>query len=233
MLWVLLLLLLLLFLLFKRRVSSFEGNNLYNGKKWANYRLGDVYTFSKNDNHYKIFDQHNVMYHTNEEYKGTIAYEYIKENVSGEAKNFEVLRKIIERKATDTHDYPNTLFLHIRIGDIVCQKDTWQGENAPMYYSKMGDTAWWDELVKYIHTNAITDVVIIAGAHFEKCMEQSKDYIVDRKNFLLQNVPGLHVKFRIGQSPDEDILLCVYTKHFISTGGNFGKLIDQLNKQIK
>ena len=65
------------------------------------------------------------------------------------------------------------------------------------------------------------------------CLEESAKYIEDRKNFLLQNIPTLNIKYNLGKSPDEDVLLCAYVKHFITTGGGYGKLIKEINELNK
>ena len=60
------------------------------------------------------------------------------------------------------------------------------------------------------------------------CLKESENYIKDRKKFLTDH--NLTVDLRLGQSPDEDLIMCFYVKHFISTGGGYGKLIKELKK---
>ena len=50
---------------------------------------------------------------------------------------------------------------------------------------------------------------------------------------LKDNLPYLDISFRLGKPPDEDILLCAYVKHFISTGGGYGNLIKEINDKLK
>ena len=122
--------------------------------------------------------------------------------------------------------------MHIRIGDILCKYIYPHNlRNTPLIYAKKGDTVWWNDVINYIKKNNIKKVVIIAGSLFKKCLKESKDYIEDRIQFLKQN--GLKIKYNLGQSPDDDILMCAYVKHFITTGGGYGNLIKQLNKLNK
>jgi len=208
--------------------SNFKPT-LYNGDKWANYRLGDVFLISKNNRMYspKYFD--NILYHKTE-YPGTIANEYINKNTT-EGKNVQLIQQIIESKTKDTYNYPDTLFLHIRVGDVICVKDNeWINQvNGPLYYSKVGDTDWWNGVLDYIAKNKITKVVIVSGSHKSECLGESMSYLDDRKEFLEKN--GLHVVYRLGQSPDEDLIMCYYVKHFITTGGGYGNMIKEIKRK--
>jgi hypothetical protein len=83
------------------------------------------------------------------------------------------------------------------------------------------------EFAKYIKENNITKVVILAGTHFKECLNESADYILDRTDFLKQS--GVDVTHRLGQSPDDDLILISGVKHFISTGGGYGKLLHSVS----
>jgi hypothetical protein len=52
------------------------------------------------------------------------------------------------------------------------------------------------------------------------------DYIKDRARFLQEK--GLKISYSLGKSPDDDIIMCYYVKHFITTGGGFGNLINEI-----
>jgi hypothetical protein len=200
--------------------------NLYNGDKWADYRLGDVYMMNKNDRIYNLDYKDNILYHKTK-YPGTIAHEYINRNEES-GKNLTLLQEIIRSRTKDRSNYPDTLFLHIRVGDVLCVKDNeWINKvNGPLYYSKVGDTAWWDKVAEYIRQNSIKRVVILSGSHMNKCLVESANYIENRKKFLLKCVSK--VDLRLGQSPDEDVIMCYYVKHFITTGGGYGNMIKEI-----
>jgi hypothetical protein len=203
---------------------------IYNGDEWNNYRLGDVYDHWKHV--YDINHHENIFYHK-DQYKGTLANEYINKNETGK-KNPELLVSIIEKKVKDKFDYPDTLFLHIRTGDSMCgQTEYLKNINGPLIYSKKGDTVWWNNIVNYIKINNINKVVIISGSHFNICLEESADYLIDRKKFLKDNLSYLEFSFKLGQSPDDDVLMCVYVKHFQTTGGGYGNLIKEINNLFK
>jgi len=206
------------------------ANSLYNGDKWESYRMGDVFYTSLNSRFYDPSFEENVLYHKTK-YPGTIANEYINKNT--ETKNYKLLRKIIESRTSDKNTYPETLFLHIRVGDVICKSTDWLNEvNGPLYYSKVGDDKWWEGVKEYIFLNNIKRVVIIAGSHTTECLAESAKYIEDRKNFLEREIPGIKVEYRLGQSPDNDIILVYHVKHFITTGGGFGNLIKEIKNNI-
>ena len=209
----------------KERLS----NKLYNGNNWANYRIGDVFYQDINSEFYDSDFHENVLYHK-DKYPGTIANEYINKN--NKNRNYKLLQEIIESKVKDKNTYPETLFLHIRVGDVLCKTNNeWINKvNGPLYYSKVGDYEWWDNIIKYIKENNIKKVVIISGSHMNKCLFESVKYIEDRKNFLKKSLPGIIIDYRLGQSPDDDIILVYYVKHFITTGGGYGNMIKEIKK---
>ena len=113
----LLILVLILFLFLFKSKSNFGNTlNLYNGDKWSSYRLGDVYNCYQHV--YEPDHPENVYYHKYK-FKGSIANEYINKNTSM-IKNKKLLLDIINSRIKDKFDYPDTLFLHIRVGDVIC-----------------------------------------------------------------------------------------------------------------
>ena len=74
----------------------------------------------------------------------------------------------------------------------------------------------------------INTVIIISGTHFKGCLDESVDYIKDRIGFLKND--NVTIETRLGKSPDEDLVFCKNAKHYISTGGGFGKLINLIKK---
>ena len=208
--------------------SSKFSEDLYNGEHWNNYRIGDVFLMSPQDGRfYNPKYSENILYHT-KDYPDSIAAEYMNKNKKYQ--NFDLLNQIINKRKKENNKLDDhTLVLHIRVGDVLCKK-VWI-ENAPEIYSKVGNIPWWDGVIQYIIKNNITKVIIIAGTHFKDCLEESYDYIVDRTNFLVSN--GLNVEYRLGQSPDDDIIFCQGAKHFITTGGGYGKLLNMIVNKNK
>ena len=223
---VVLVILFLIFILINKK-SSFSSSSIYNGDHWNNYRLGDVVLMSKSSKFYDSKFHDNVLYHTTE-YPGSIAAEYIRDN--DKYQNFELLNKIINKRKSnyiETID-DHSLVLHIRVGDVICKL----GDGAKSYYSKIGVTGWWKDVVKYIKKNGITRVIIVAGTHYNECIDESEKYILDRGNYI-SNSSGVKVEYRLGKSPDDDLMFCQKAKHFITTGGGYGELLKMITNKNK
>jgi len=205
--------------------SKFE---LYNGNKWSDYRIGDVYYGKITDKIYDPSYEYNILYHKYK-FPGSIANEYINNNTTGE-KNKNLMHLIIDSKVKDKNQYPDTLFLHMRVGDVLCLNNfNWlENQDGQDHYSKIGNIDWWNGVVDYIKLNNITKVVIISGSHKNNCLDKSMDYIKDRARFLQEN--GLKISYSLGKPPDDEIIMCYYVKHFITTGGGFGNLINEIKE---
>ena len=205
-------LIIILFTLFK---SNFK--DLYNGDIWTHYRLGDVYHQSDT--------LENLDYHK-QKYPNSIAA-LILNTTPYKSKNEELLLKIVSEKRKELNLQLTTdtdLVLHIRVGDVVClydKKNNW--------YSKIDNHEWWARVLEYIRLNNIKRVYIVAGTHYKECLKESKDYLKNREDFLTKNIPELKVIYRLGKPPDYDFIFFLDAKHFISTGGGFGRIIYNIN----
>jgi hypothetical protein len=230
-------LILILFLLVHK--SSFNSGDLYNSDKWGAYRIGDCIRFPEflvESNPYCL------LYHIYK-YPGSIAQEYlqtkypqlkdrnydkkafekyINKNVESLRNDYPLLIKIINKRKTNEIIPENTLILHIRTGDVLCGHSSDQKK-----YSKVGDPGWWNTVVEYIKNHGITNVIILSGSHFKRCLERSKKYLKDRAEFLKKQT-GVSIEYRIGKSPDDDILFVSNYKHFITTGGGYGALLSKI-----
>ena len=204
---------------FKISKSNFEGN-LYNGEKWNNYRLGDVYLHADKTEHpFQDLNYHKI------DYPGSIAAELL--NITPyKPKNKKLLLKIISQKQK-IKTIDTDLILHIRVGDVLCLYD-----KTKTWYSRKDDFEWWDDVLGYILKNNIKRVYIVAGTHFKDCIKESEDYLDNRKKFLIENIPGIDIVYRLGKSPDDDFILFINARHFISTGGGFGRIVYEINNKF-
>ena len=189
------------------------GSYLYNGDKWNNYRLGDAYLCYS-----ELFgkEQHFV----DKWPRDSIAIKYLKLNKPCKPKNIKVLQSIIKSKYKNNKflsQYPDptqTLVLHIRIGDVFCNK---LNIHIGHKYAKRGNKKWWDKLVKVAKEHKLHNIIIVAGSHTTKCLQESHQYLVDREQFLRKH--GFNVYTRTGNNPDDDIAFAsMYAKFYTSTG---------------
>lgn len=233
-----------------KKLSQLE-EKLYNGDKLNGYRLGDLilHPIYLTRNHEFSSIRESIY-----KYPDTIAVKYLKEKYPFLQKinseddferydklynDFEIyisenkdtkpdiqlLNKIIKDNGfTESIFESNTLVLHIRVGDILCNYNNDTRNN----YSKKGNKVWWSKVLNYIKSNHITNVIIVSGTHFTDCLEESVKYLENRKHLI--NKLGIEVKYHLGYSPDEDFVFCKNAKHFITTGGGYGNFIGEMVK---
>jgi len=203
---------------------NYIHDNLFK-EEWGNYRIGDVFYFSTNKeylNKYGDFSYH----HT---YKNSIASDYLKENKQN-TPNYNLLNRLIKERVTDNNTYDDTLFLHIRVGDVICEFGK-NNENKVYQedYSKINNNNWWlKEVIEYIKKNNISKVIIVSGSHYNKCIKESTEYLINRKRFLIELIPNLKVEITIPKTPDQTLAMFYNVKHYKSTGGGFGRLITDI-----
>jgi hypothetical protein len=178
---------------------------LYNGKKWFEYRLGDLFYLPH------LVDK---KYHS-QRFPYSIATEY--SSICSNNNNLQDIKKVIDTKLLKESD----MVLHLRIGDVVDKYTTYITNK---HYFK--NEEWWKGLIKFIKENKIQRVIILAGAHMPECLEKSWKYLQSKRKFLEEN--DIKVNYRLACSPDEDILFSVKAKYFATSGGQYGKLLSEL-----
>ena len=213
------------------QIKEFIKKKLYNDDKWANYRLGDVVILNPKRKK-KMWDPNyydNILYHQTH-YPGSIAEEYIHSLKKSPRRNTtKLISEIIEKRRKNlVQTTEDVLYLHIRVCDIICSKFSWIS-NAAFQYSKKGNEIWWSNLVEYILKSKVNLIIILAGCHLNECVVESAEYILDRTIFLIEKTK-LPIKYELGNSPDNDLILCSNAKRFLSTGGHFGQLLQILSQ---
>ena len=225
------------------------SNRLYNGNELDGYRLADVifypdyltskHKYSTIDHLYKFPNTIGTKYIKRKYpflqkinniedidlYK--IEYNAFENQINNNLKDgidIEILNSIINEVGIKKNNVDDkTLFLHIRVGDVLCK---YEGMSHAFDYAKKGNTVWWDSVLDYIKSNDINNIIIISGTHFKDCLMESANYLEDRKKFL--QAQGVNVSYRIGNSPDEDLIFCKDAKHFITTGGGYGYFLGKI-----
>jgi hypothetical protein len=250
---IILLVILVLFIINKK--SNFVDSNeliskLYNGDKYNGYRLADIifypdyltrrHNYSTRSHLYKYPDTIGVEYirrkypilkkfnNESDFIKYRDDYLKLEQDILSSFKSngidMNILNGIIEERTTNSEKPgEDTLYLHMRVGDVLCKYP--KSYNHSKEYAKRGDTTWWNSVIDYIKQNGIKKVVIIAGTHFKECLDQSAGYILEIANKLYQIVK---VDYRIGNSPDDDLIFSRNAKHFITTGGGYGYFLGKI-----
>lgn len=204
---------------FKKEIQS---SDLYNGKKWDLYRLGDVVRYPSTPS---IIDTEEHL----AKYPNSIASEHIRLNPGKKKNQFKLLHQIImKRKENGTSELkmkPNSIALHMRIGDVMCAYKDIKIKNK---YTHNEDPDWWNRFIDKIKKNNIENIYIVAGSHTDICTLESFEYIQERKQFLKNN--GFNV-FHISGDPDVTITAISGANFFTSSGGGYGRLLASVVKE--
>ena len=177
---------------------------LYNGKKWFEYRLGDLYYLP----HLVDINDHSKRF------PNSIGTNFALMKSEDKIQN---IKTTINNKLLKKSD----LVLHLRIGDVVGKYTKYISKK---FFFK--DDEWWDSLVKFIKENKISRVILLAGAHMPECLEDSWEYLESKRTFLESK--DIKTVYRLACSPDEDILYSCKAKYFASTGGGYGRLLGEI-----
>ena len=122
----------------------------------------------------------------------------------------------------------NELILHIRVGDVLCKfnsnKFFHTKKTYPEIYSKYGDTLWWNDVLKYIKDNKINTIYLMYQSCTKECLNESINYI----NIIKKLLNEYKIIEIVKNTPDQDLMFCINTKHFITTGGGYGLIIGEL-----
>lgn len=196
---------------------------LYNGDYWNEYRIGDLFRFGsfvgcgkKNPNCM------NDKYHE-VAFPNSIAFYYHKYNPTNIQSNTASMKKAIDTVSKQLRTPSFECVLHMRVGDVMLLAD----KKKVVHYTKLDDFEWWQKVMTWVKEHNIKHITIIAGSHTSNIREApSMTYILQTKKLFEKN--NINVTLQIGGSPDLDIVTACNAKHFITTGGTYGKLIKQL-----
>ena len=210
----------------KKRKLSKEFEKLYN-KEYHRYRIGDVFRWGKGPK-YK-----SIKYHE-KQFPDSIAAEYLTKIKDNERKDINLFKNILDnRPKLKNLPEKNSFVLHMRVGDVFCTRNMLSGrlgvKNMINHYTKKYNPDWWYNILAFMNEKNIDKLYIIVGSHSPECLIESSDFIMDRVNMFKKN--DKYVFLRIGNSPDEDILWAQHAKNFATTGGGYGRLIEECVKK--
>jgi hypothetical protein len=184
-------------------------NKLYNGKKWNGYRLSDI-----------IKKYKNVAEKSSKSFPNSIGAKYY--SLTKKKNNLNILNKIIYSQEYVQYRSPeNTCSLHLRLGDILCQKNIKQDR----YYHPI--SYYENHVIPQLKKYTITEIYIITGTHLNIHLDKSMEYLINVIGILEKNNVNIK-KIRLGYSPDEDFVFMCTSKYFIRSGGGYSTLISKM-----
>ena len=207
-----------LFINFKKK----KKYNLYNGKYWDGYRLGDILYRGGGGFHMLIKS-------IDERWVNSIAYKYKNNPNYNKQKYGDVdLNYLINIIDNFEYEKPpsNTLVIHLRIGDVIGMKNNNENHywmNGVNHYVK--DKKYYKEILKKIKKYKIKNIHIITGSHFNNNIEESTKFIDEIIDIFEKKY---HTKLIITNNPDKDFVYMINSKYFCPSGGNFTTIIKNI-----
>lgn len=250
------LLLILLIFLFR---NNFSENFEYSETKEV-YRLADILrngaTCSDDNNckNYQISFKRILK-----DYPDSLGAYYINNNnyerlengrFKGKFYNVALLLKIMKDKkllsndsneSNDSNDSNNYVAIHIRLGDVLCSSNEFKWIKKRSIYNPY---VMIDKILNYYKNNNVSKHLPVKIYTFYHKDHWTKEFdtdncIVKKSEEYLKTVTSelsrnniTNVTIYNDRFPDDDLVDCVNAKHFISSAGNFSKLILDLRKLI-
>ena len=171
-------------------------------------------------------------------YPDSLAVAYMKETQKSD--DYETLFKLIEgpkwKSKTPSQDFDHTLFIHLRVGDILDQSPFTVAEHLDRHINNHNGVQYVRPLSFYedIQTKlppTVTRVILVTGFHTpEKSTNKSLKYM--RKiNEFFEEKGYITSDPQIDNPPDEDFLLMSNAKFFARSGGGYSLLISEMVKK--
>ena len=205
-----------------------ENCSLYNFTM-DKYRLGDMVRGN-------LWDEKDGREWHIKTYPDSIVAEYFRR--TNKKNNIITVRDIINEKLKFISPIKG-IAIHLRTGDVI-EEDSHSIEDFlenPIYYRPGKHwsqyVSCWPMLKKSLENipENINDITIFASSHINKNTKKSCLYLGVIKKLLTQN--GYNVTMRLGQNPDEDVILMSTAPYFIQSGGGYSKVIKDIRNKFK
>ena len=134
--------------------------------------------------------------------------------------------------------------MHIRVGDVIesCMNKfkyifynnikfitSWGSKDSGCMYIK--PLKYFKNKIKKLIKMGITKVYLMAGSHLKLPSYKYSTYYINKIVEEIEKA-GLQVELKLGGSPDEDLLFSMNFDYFISSEGQYCRLIKELNQKI-
>jgi hypothetical protein len=239
------------------KINDLENDNessldLFNNH--SSYRLGDGFYLTNesgvwiNNKKHSIHKNNIPLEELSETYSNSILSQYLKLSNYTE-KDWDTLIEIVNNKFyRDININKSTdCLMHVRVGDVI--DELCSGQNFLNKFYKNINKRLEEDKSKIIRCNyvktlkyfqqkikkliemGITKVYLMAGAHIKL---PSYKYSIYYINKIVEEIEkaGLQVELKLGGSPDDDLLFSINFDYFISSEGQYCRLITELNQKI-
>ena len=236
-------------------------NNSENFKYSQNkevYRLADIlknFSICKNEKNCKNYQLD--LYKITKDYPDSIGASYILNNYNERHENSGYIinsnydlpllikimksKKLLNSENKNSKNSNNSVAIHIRLGDVLCgpEKLKWMTKRAIINPYDM-----INKILDYYEKNNVSNKLPVKIYTFYHKDHWTKEFdtdncIVKKSEEYLKTVTSELSKNNItnvtiynDRFPDDDVVDCVNAKYFISSAGNFSKLIEDLRDLI-
>jgi uncharacterized membrane protein len=191
---------------------NISEKQLYNGKEWEGYRLGDI-----------IKKYQNVAEKSFKKFPNSIGAKYY--SLTKKKNELDILNQIIHSpEFIKYHSPKNTCSLHLRLGDILSKHLIKQDR----YYHPI--SYYENHVIPQLKKYEINEIDVIAGTHYNMYLVKSMEYLLNLIIILEKHNINIK-KIRLGNSPDEDFVFMCTSKYFIRSGGGYSSLICEMIKK--
>jgi hypothetical protein len=229
-----------------------DSLDLFNN--YPSYRLGDGFYLTNesgvwiNKKNHSIHKNNIPLEELSETYSNSILSEYLKLSNYTE-KDWDTLIEIVNNKFyRDININKSTdCLMHVRIGDVI--DELCSGQNfLDKFYKNINKRQdknksniircnyvkplkYFQQKIKKLIKMGITKVYLMAGAHIKLPSYKYSTYYINKIVEEIEKA-GLQVELKLGGSPDDDLLFSINFDYFIPSGGQYCRLIKELNEQI-
>ena len=236
------------------KINQLENDNqtsldLFNNH--GSYRLGDGFYYTdnkkswiKSDN--DINSKHYIpLEELSETYSNSILSNYIE--LSGYTReDWDTLIEIVNNKFyRDININKSTnCLMHVRVGDVIeyCSTEFINVfyKNKKIYTKYTNPLSgcryikplkYFQQKIKKLIEMGITKVYLMAGAHIKLPSYQYSTYYINKIVEEIEKA-GLQVELKLGRGPDDDLLFSMNFDYFVSSEGQYCRLIKELNEKI-
>ena len=241
------------------KINDLENDNqnsldLFNNH--SGYRLGDGFYYNSHKVNWEYnekcpihFRNKDISLHNYHEiYPDSILSEYLKLSNYAE-KDWDTLIEIVNNKFyKDMNINKSTnCLMHVRVGDVI--DELCSGQNfLNKFYKNINKSQekdkskivrcnyikplkYFQQKIKKLIEMGITKVYLMAGAHIKLPSYKYSTYYINKIVEEIEKA-GLQVELKLGGGPDDDLLFSMNFDYFISSEGQYCRLIKELNEKI-
>lgn len=188
------------------------------------YRIGDMILYEKFKKQLNGKNFHLKFY------PNSIVSEYLK--LTDKVNDLSVLKKIVEKRKIKEYPTDKDLVIHLRLGDEVNKSTQYSIDyllSDKINHQYIRNLSYYENIkIEQKIENIILVGNVFSGGDTRKTDDFSRSYEYVEKISCFYKSKGYNVKTKLNGDADEDFIFMSNSRHFISSGGGYSKLIENL-----